>query len=80
VRRDPQDAPDIFNTDSHDVIEDLPSHVAWERVLQICDLQDTDKLRELARTHVFLSPTRRKDHHSPHVPKDIAGAEPKDEE
>jgi hypothetical protein len=79
VRRDPKDAPDIFNTDSHDVIEDLPSNVAWARVLRICNLRDTYELRELARKHVFLAETRRIDHHSPHVPKDIAGAEPRDE-
>lgn len=79
VRLDEKDAPNIYNTDSHDVIEDLPAHEAWARVLQIIGDKDTSKLRRRARRRVFLVETRRADHHSPHIPADIASAEPKDD-
>jgi len=79
VRRDEKDAPNIFNTDSHDVIDDLTTHDSWPRLLQITGEKDTRTLRRRVRRRVFLVATRRKDHHSPHVPQDIASAEPKDE-
>src|SRR5207247_577116 len=80
VRRDEGNAPNIYNTDSHDVIEDLPAHPAWPRVIEITGAKDTSELRQRVRRPVFLVETRRPDHHSPQVPADIATAEPKVEE
>jgi hypothetical protein len=80
VRRDPADAPFIFNTDSQDVIEDLTSHESWARVVAIAGERDNRNLRRRVRRRVFLVETRRADHHSRAVPADIASAEPKDEE
>lgn len=78
VRRDPDDAPNDINTDSHSVILDLPAHTPWQRVREITGLPDSPELHAVVRQHVFLVPTRRPDHHSPEVPEDIARAKPKD--
>jgi hypothetical protein len=80
IRRDPADAPNDINTDSLNVILDLPSHTSWSRVLEITGLTDGPELHALARQHVFLVPTRRPDHHSPRVPDDIASATRKNTE
>lgn len=78
VRRDEADTPDIFNTDSYDVIEDLPSHPSFERVLQISGISDRSEAANIVRDYVFIiGPHKRPDHHSSRVPKDIKGAKKK---
>ena len=79
VRYDAEDYPDVMNTDSHDWILDLPADSSWPRVLAIGGLTDTPELQALVRQHLFGVPTSRDDHRHPAVPKDIAGAKPKDE-
>jgi hypothetical protein len=76
VRRDEADAPNIFNTDSYDEI-DLPSLPQWSRIVSTAGVKEAE-LKSALRTHIFLTgPKRRKDHHSPRVPRDIRKAKPK---
>ena len=77
VRRDPVDAPNIFNTDSYPEL-DLLAHPKWQDIVSMARLDDSPELRRLVAGYVFLvGPTRRSDHHSPQVPGDIDGAKPK---
>jgi hypothetical protein len=63
VRRDEVDAPDIFNTDSYNEI-DLASRPHWEQIIATAGLTDS-QIKSILRSHVFLIPKRRRDHHSP---------------
>ena len=73
VRRDEADAPNVFNTDSYDEIN-LPSLPQWPQIVSTAGVAKAE-LESVLRTHVFLTgPKRRKDHHSPRVPRDIRKA------
>jgi hypothetical protein len=74
TRLDDSDAPNIFNTDSYDVIDNLSSHPAFPSVLKIVRM-DPGCAGQVAGGYVFsVGPLKRKDHHSPRVPEDIAKA------
>lgn len=75
VREDPADAPNIYNTDSYDEV-DLRAHASWPRIRSTARVDDS-VAEEIARSHVFLTPVKRRDHHSSSVPPDIDGASPK---
>jgi hypothetical protein len=75
VRLDPPDAPNIYNTDSYDEVL-LPSLAEWSGIVASARLTDGEA-ESLLATHVFLVARRRRDHHSPVVPSDIATAKPK---
>jgi len=79
VRHDMQDAPDVVNTDSYDVITDLTTDGRWSDVLRISGCVGSRELKALIRQHVFAVKTLRHDHHSAEVPEDIGSALPKDE-
>ena len=77
VRDDPKDSPGRINTDSYTVIEPA-SHPKWPEVLKVAGVAAGPDVEAILRDWVFASgPERRADHHSPEVPPDIAGAEPK---
>lgn len=75
VREDPADAPNINNTDSYDEIK-LRDHVEWPRIRSTARVDDSEA-EDIVRSHVFLTPVKRPDHHSSIVPPDIGCAKPK---
>jgi hypothetical protein len=79
VRRDENDPPEgRINTDSHEVIEDLARDSRWPAVLRAAGLTSSPKVEAVVSGHVFAFLKQRDDHHSPSVPPDIAGAQPKE--
>jgi hypothetical protein len=82
VRYDPVDAPNVYNSDSYDAVEDLGTDPDFQRICEVAGVNPSEVDRAELRQHVFLvGPKRRSDHHSPDVPADIANAkrkEPKD--
>lgn len=78
VRTDPADAPNVFNTDSYDAIEDLSREKDYPEICRIAGLTSRSVTRHSLRQHVFLlGPKKRHDHHSPEVPADIRKARKK---
>jgi hypothetical protein len=75
VREDPADAPKIYNLDSYDAI-DLRAQPEWPRIRSSARLTESEG-DEITRSHVFLTPVKRSDHHSSTVPPDIDGAKPR---
>ncbi len=78
VRLDEKDAPNYINTDSYTLIEEPAGHARWPEVLKVAGVDAGPDVDAVLRDWVFaFGPGRRIDHHSPVVPPDIAGAEPK---
>lgn len=66
VRRDPKDAPNIYNTDSYDVVEDITAAGDFLQVCKTAGLPpDSVHPTELSGFVFVLGPKRRPDHHSP---------------
>lgn len=78
MRYDSADAPNVFNTDSFDAIEDLSADPDFRKICEVAGVSHGEIDVGELRMHVFLvGPKRRSDHHSPHVPQDIARAKSK---
>lgn len=78
VRIDPADAPNVFNTDSYDAIDDLSREKDYRDICRIAGLTSRSVSRRSLRQYVFLlGPKKRHDHHSPEVPPDIRKARKK---
>jgi len=78
VRRDPSDAPNIYNTDSYDVVEDLTKEADCAEVCRVAGLStDAAASCGLSDFVFVVGPRKRPDHHSPTVPSDIAGSKDK---
>ena len=54
VRLDPDDKPDIYNTDKYLVWVDLPSHSSFSQMVSAASTEDNENLREFLRENVFF--------------------------
>jgi hypothetical protein len=79
VRKDIKDAPYIYNTDHYMVIERLPSHPAYSRILGGAGVEDSPELQETLNSRVWIiGPERDPEHHwATEVPKHIRNARKK---
>lgn len=78
VRLDPKDAPNVFNTDSFDAIEDLIKEADFAEVCRVAGLAPESVNKASMAGFVFLvGPKKRSDHHSSRMPPDIDGAREK---
>jgi hypothetical protein len=79
VRRDPADAPFIYNTDHYTVIENLTGHPEYLTFVRRAGVQDSIELRSAIDSWVWiLGPTRdRAVHWSKEIPGYIRDAKEK---
>jgi hypothetical protein len=64
VRKDPKDAPTIFNTDHYTVVERLTRHPDYPAIVKRANVTDSKPLRETLDSWVWIiGPKRDPDHH-----------------
>lgn len=54
VRHDPDDTPYIYNIDHYIVIENLPKHELFEKVISTAGVSLTDDLNKILSENVFI--------------------------
>lgn len=75
VRHDPGDAPTVINIDHYTVIENLPDHDQYEKVLSTCGFPSDPNLGDTLRDYVFVcGPERSENHWCETIPEHIANA------
>ena len=63
IRYDQKDSPYVYNMDHYQVIENLPRHPAYQQVLKIAGIQDSEALRETLNSWIFLLGPEKTDDH-----------------
>jgi hypothetical protein len=75
VRHDPRDAPYVYNIDHYTVIENLPLHPQYHRVLEVAAVEENNELNSVLAQHVYVvGPYRRGDHWVQEIPERIRDA------
>ena len=54
VRHDPKDAPLVYNVDNYSVYEDICTHPAYSRILEVAGVKDGPELRHELNTCVYF--------------------------
>jgi hypothetical protein len=79
VRRDIKDTPWIYNTDHYTVIEGLPAHPDYSRILKGAGVKDSQELQDALNSKVWIiGPERHPTHHwAKEIPEHIKKAQRK---
>ena len=80
VRHDPRDAPYVYNLDHYVVIQRLPQHPQYGRILDTAGLTQTERLDATLEKYVFIVGPYDKDHPghwAKYIPSHIAEAKKK---
>lgn len=78
VRYDAQDAPHVYNIDHYSVVENLPNHADYSKVLSTANVKETDELNKILKEKVFVvGPRQSSDHWVKELPERIRNAKQK---